>query len=152
MADDEQVLQRSEMPEYGRCNATALRRATRRMSLIYDSYIAQCGLKTTQCAILGYISRAGAPTMGELADELVLCRSALTHNLAPLERDGLVTVNPNPDNRRVRIVRLTPKGVAKLQESTMLWQTAQDRFESAFGAEQARQLRAVLNDVGRMNF
>ena len=42
--------------------------------------------------------------MGELADELVLCRSALTHNLAPLGRDGLVTVNQDPTNKRIRLV------------------------------------------------
>jgi DNA-binding MarR family transcriptional regulator len=140
------------MPECGRCNATALRRATRRVSLIYDSYIGLCGLKTTQRSILGYISRAGAPTMGELADELVLCRSALTHNLAPLERDRLLTVNPDPQNRRVRIVRLTPKGLEKLKESTVLWRSAQERFESSFGAREAAKLRAVLNRIGRMDF
>jgi DNA-binding MarR family transcriptional regulator len=124
----------------------------RRLSLIYDSHIGLCGLKTTQRSILGYISRAGAPTMGELADELVLCRSALTHNLAPLERDGLVTVNPDPQNKRVRMVRLTAKGLEKLKESTALWQSAQDRFERAFGAREAAKLRAVLNRIGRMNF
>ena len=149
---DESPLQWSGMPACGSCNATALRRAMRRVSMIYDSYIAQCGLKTTQRSILGYISRAGAPTMGELADVLVLCRSALTHNLSPLERDGLVTVNPDPKNKRIRLVRLTPKGLEKLKESTLLWQAAQERFESAFGPEKAKELRAVLNGIGRMNF
>ena len=148
MVDDNPPLQWSEMPECGRRNATALRR----VSLIYDSYIAQCGLKTTQRSILGYISRAGAPTMGELADQLVLCRSALTHNLAPLERDGLVTVNQDPKNKRIRLVRLTPKGLEKLKEASLLRQAAQDRFESAFGGEEAKELRAVLNGIGRMTF
>src|ERR1700753_3517975 len=115
MTDEEPALQWSEMPECGRCNATALRRAMRRVLLIYDSYIAQCGLKTTQRSILGYIGRAGPPTMGELADELVLCRSALTHNLAPLERDGLVAVNQDPKNKRVRLVRASPNGGEELQ-------------------------------------
>ena len=140
------------MPEFGRCNATALRRATRRVSLLYDSYIVRCGLKTTQLTILRYISRAGALTMGDLADKLVLSRSALTHNLAPLERDALVTVNPDSQNKRLRIVRLTPKGLRKLKKSIALWQLAQNRFESAFGVQEAANLRAVLHGIGRMNF
>jgi DNA-binding MarR family transcriptional regulator len=152
MMDDEPTLQWSDMPKCGLCNATALRRAMRRVSLVYDSCIAQCGLKATQRSILGYVSRAGAPTVGLLADELMLCRSALTHNLAPLERDGLVTVSQDPKNARIRLVRLTPKGLEKLKQSTVLWQGAQDRFESAFGEKEARKLRAILNGIGRLNF
>lgn len=43
---------------------------------------------------------------------LIFCR------LASAERDGLVTVNPEPENKRIRLVRLTPKGLEKLKEST----------------------------------
>lgn len=90
--------------------------------------------------------------MGELADQLVLCRSALTHNLRPLERDGLVSVNPAPDNKRARIVRLTPKGLRKLRESMTYWQIAQDQFENMFGKRRAATLRTVLDEVGRIDF
>jgi DNA-binding MarR family transcriptional regulator len=150
--DDEPILQWSGNPGGERCNATALRRAMRRISLLYDASIAPCGLKTTQRSILASICRAGLPTLGELADDLVLRPSALSHNIAPLERDGLVTVRSDPLNKRIRLVRLTPKGLEKLKESTVLWRVAQDRFEDAFGAERAEQLRTVLNGIGKMNF
>ncbi|CAB3757104.1 hypothetical protein LMG29542_03007 [Paraburkholderia humisilvae] len=140
------------MTESGHCNATALRRAVRKVSMFYDAHMAPCDLKATQRSILTYIERAGSPTMGELAEYLVLCRSAVTHNLRPLERDGFVSVKPAPHNRRVRIVRLTAKGRKKLEESTVYWQTAQDRFESAFGKRTAADLRAVLDVIGRINF
>jgi DNA-binding MarR family transcriptional regulator len=136
----------------GRCNATALRKAMRKISLHYDAYLAPSGLKVTQVSILVAIQRASSPTMGDLADELVLCRSALTHNLRPLERDGMVSVQPDPNNRRTRIVRLTSKGLKKLQDSIAYWQIAQDRFESAFGKRKAAALRAVLNEVHSIDF
>jgi DNA-binding MarR family transcriptional regulator len=136
----------------GRCNATALRRAMRKVSLLYDAYMAPCGLKATQLSILVCIQRASSPSMGELADQLVLCRSALTHNLRPLERDGMVAINPARDNKRVRIVRLTPKGLRKLQESMAYWQIAQDQFENMFGKRRAASLREVLDEVGHIDF
>jgi len=152
MSDHEHALQREPMTQGGRCNATALRRAMRNVSLLYDTYMAPCGLKATQRSILSCIKREGSPTMGELAEQLVLCRSALTHNLRPLERDGMVSVKPARDNKRVKIVRLTPRGLKKLQESTVYWQMAQDRFESAFGRGSAANLRTVLDAVVRIEF
>jgi DNA-binding MarR family transcriptional regulator len=152
MTDIDHALLKERASQKGRCNATALRKAMRKVSLHYDAYLAPCGLKATQVSILVSIERAGSPNMGELADDLVLCRSALTHNLRPLERDGMVSINPDPNNRRARIVRLTSKGQKRLQESIAHWQTAQDRFESAFGKRKAAALRAVLDEVHRTDF
>ena len=50
----------------------------------------------TQRAILVYIERGGSPSMGELAAALVLDRTALNHNLKPLQRDGLVDHHRRP--------------------------------------------------------
>src|ERR1700760_827793 len=77
------------------CNGTALRKATRRVSQLYDAIIAPSGLRSTQRSILIQIARAQSPTMSELAAAMVLDRSALAHNLKPLARDGLVAVVPD---------------------------------------------------------
>jgi DNA-binding MarR family transcriptional regulator len=104
-------------PESSSCNATALRKATRRVSQLYDTVLAPCGLRSTQRSILIHIARAGTPTMGDLATALVLDRSALAHNLKPLERDGLVKVIVDRNDKRSRLVRLTARGEDKLRES-----------------------------------
>src|SRR5882762_10873628 len=90
----------------GQCSCTALRKATRRVSQLYDAALEPCGLRTTQRAILNHIARAGAPPLGELAEALVMDRGALTHNLKPLERDGLVKIEIDPQDRRNRRVAL----------------------------------------------
>ena len=69
-----------------RCNNTALRKATRRVSQLYDSVLAPTGLRSTQRSILLSIARLESPSLGQLAASLVLDRSALGHNLRPLER------------------------------------------------------------------
>ena len=76
--------------------------------------------------------------MSELAAALVLDRTALNHNLKPLQRDGLVTVTVDKDDRRSRLVRLTKRGEARLAETRTAWQQAQERFETAFGATNER--------------
>lgn len=134
------------------CNGTALRKATRRVSQLYDAVLAPCGLRSTQRSILVHIARAGTPAMGDLAAALVLDRSALAHNLRPLERDGFVAIVVDPADRRSRLVTLTAAGTAKLEESQRLWRQAQHRFETTFGAEQARALRQSLAVIASAGF
>jgi DNA-binding MarR family transcriptional regulator len=126
------------------CNCTALRKATRRVSQLYDAALEPCGLRTTQRAILSQITRTGTPPLGELAEALVMDRGALTHNLKPLERDGLVKIEIDPQDRRNRLIALTASGRAKLAESEALWQRAQQGFERAFGAANSDSLRKAL--------
>ncbi len=126
------------------CNCTVLRKATRRVSQLYDSALERCGLRTTQRAILNHIARGGTPPLGELAEALVMDRGALTHNLKPLERDGLVEISVDPDDRRNRLVALTTAGRAKLAESEPLWKRAQAGFEAGFGAAKSTSLRKAL--------
>ena len=139
-------------PSASVCNGTALRKATRRVSQLYDAVLAPCGLRSTQRSILIHIARAGTPTMGELAAALVLDRSALAHNLKPLERDGFVVVVVDPADKRTRLVTLTELGEVKLRESQRLWQKAQHRFETAFGSDDAIALRQSLTMISSDGF
>jgi DNA-binding MarR family transcriptional regulator len=83
---------------------------------------------------------------------LVLDRSALAHNLKPLERDGLLKIIVDRNDKRSRLVKLTARGEQKLGESMGLWEKAQHRFETAFGSEQARALRASLALISSAEF
>jgi len=132
------------VPTAGRCNCTSLRKATRRVSQLYDVVLAPSGLRSTQLSLLFHIARAGTPTVGELAGSLALDRSALAHNLKPLERDGLVQVVVDKNDKRSRLAILTEDGHAKLVESLPLWERAQECFEMLFGGKKAKALRASL--------
>jgi DNA-binding MarR family transcriptional regulator len=132
--------------DFDLCNNTALRKASRRLSQMYDEIVAPCGLKSTQLSILFEIARwaDAPPTMKELAVALVMDRSTLGQNLRPLERDNLLALADNPADGRSKHVVLTAKGKRKVSEAVRLWRVAQDKFESRFGAEQAAALRTVL--------
>ncbi len=141
-----------KIPEPGRCNGTSLRKATRRVSQLYDAFLTPCGLRSTQRSILIQIARAGTPSMGELADALVLDRSALAHNLKPLERDGFVETVVDPNDGRARLAVLTDAGYAKLVQSQPLWENAQHCFEKAFGVRNAEALRTWLAFLASEDF
>ncbi|KAF1021517.1 MAG: Multiple antibiotic resistance protein MarR [Paracidovorax wautersii] len=129
------------------CNGAALRKATRRVTQLYDAVLAPCGLTVSQRSVLVHIARAESATMSELAHAMVLERSALGRNLEPLAREGYVAVRPDPLDRRSRRVELTDRGKSKLTESNRLWRKAQDRFEFVYGAEQAAALRIALAEI-----
>jgi DNA-binding MarR family transcriptional regulator len=132
--------------EVSPCNATAMRKASRRLTQFYDDALKPCGLRPTQFAILAELNRRSLepPTMRELADALVMDRSALGHNLRPLERDEFIALDESEEDRRRRHVGMTPQGKAQFKEAKRLWQTAQRRFNEVFGQSQATDLRATL--------
>lgn len=141
------------------CNATAMRKASRRLTQLYDEAIGGSGLRSTQFAILSELDllAEAPPTMAELAAILVMDRSALGHNLRPLERDGLVELRQSDTDRRRRHVVMTARGKARYREGLRLWAEAQERFNRVFGKDEATALRMTLLHIayderlGRLN-
>jgi DNA-binding MarR family transcriptional regulator len=131
------------------CNATTLRMASRRLTQLYDAALEPCGLRSTQLAILSELAHwpADPPTLAELANSLAIDRSALGHNLRPLEREGLVVLAESAVDGRRRHIALTSKGKAKWREGVRLWRVAQERFERVFGRSEAAALRATLQAI-----
>lgn len=129
------------------CASTAIRRADRALGRVYDDALRPAGLATTQYSLLSIISRAPKPlTLGDLAAAQVMDRTTLSHNLAPLVRDGLVRLTPGHD-RRTRIVALTPDGEAALDQARPLWRAAQDRVAQATGDDRLQRLLDDLADL-----
>ena len=135
--------------ERDRCNATTIRKASRRMSQLYDNALEPSGLRATQFAMLteleGRVSTP--PTMSELAEALIMDRSALGHALRPLERERLISLKKSGEDSRRRYVVITARGRAKWREASNLWRRAQERFESIYGEEHAKKLRAALSMI-----
>jgi DNA-binding MarR family transcriptional regulator len=126
------------------CNCTALRKASRRISQLYDSALSPSGLKTTQRSILTQIRRSQPITVGNLAEALVMDSGALAHTLKPLERDRLVAIDIDPDDRRNRLITLTKLGYTRLAASDALWENAQRAFEKGFGRAKSDALRDAM--------
>jgi DNA-binding MarR family transcriptional regulator len=133
------------------CTCLALRRATRRVTQIYDAHMKPLGLRITQFAVLGQL--AGAPdaapsqiSITALARRLGLDRSTLGRNLRPLLKAGLVAMDGGED-RRAHTLALTEAGRALLEKAIPLWRDAQRHVSEKLGRVKTRALRAVLDET-----
>ena len=129
------------------CNCFAVRSAARHISQFYDQFLAPVGLRTTQFSILSKLKRRGPLTISALAKVMVMDRTTLGRNVLPLERDGLIRIEPMPSNRRAKDLRLTDAGEKRLQAATKEWMRAQAQFEARFGVRRAAELRGLLRSV-----
>lgn len=115
------------------CTFHNLRRASRVVTQLYDGYFDEVGLKATQFTALAALAwyDEKAPTVGELADTLVLEQSSLSRNLSVLERLGFVRLVPGEEDRRERIVTLTRAGRVALARGFPMWRKAQAAIGAA---------------------
>ena len=129
------------------CNCLALRQAARHVSQFYDQFLIGSGLRTTQYSILARLQPKGTMSINALATELVMDRTTLGRNILPLQRDGLIAIAAGQADRRSKELQLTRAGAARLRAAVKAWDTAQTRFEAAFGTRRAKELRALLHEV-----
>ena len=73
-------------------------------------------------------------------------RTTLTANIKPLERRGLLTVKPDPRDRRIRRLALTESGLALLEKAIPLWTRTEAEIEQGL-ARDADLLRKDLLDL-----
>jgi DNA-binding MarR family transcriptional regulator len=129
----------------GECFATAVRKASRCLTQLYDAALAPSGLRSTQFSILAELAaRSTPPTLVELAAAMVSDRSALGHALRPLVRDNYVALRRGEADRRTQQIVLTEHGRDKLQEGLPHWRAAQQTFIRLYGNEWSESLRAAV--------
>ena len=131
------------------CACFNLRKAARAVTQLYDEVLAPSGLRGTQFSVLAVVSAAGAATMTELADTLVMDRTTLTRNLKPLLDRGLVERGEGED-RRQRPIAITPAGRDALGQALPLWEKAQARIAGGLGAARWKGMVGDLNKAIRL--
>jgi DNA-binding MarR family transcriptional regulator len=109
-------------------------------------------LRVTQFSILAKLKRRGPLTINALADDMVMDRTTLGRAIQPLQRDGLIRIEPAPSDRRAKELQLTKAGEKRLQAGLEAWAKVQARFEAGFGTKRAAELRALLRAVVTRQF
>ncbi len=70
--------------------------------------------------------------------------STLTAAVKPLARRGLLAVEPDPEDRRSRRLRITPDGVALMRQAVEIWRKTHIEVEAPLGEGMAEALRKGL--------
>ena len=126
-----------------------IRRSDRIVTQFYDQIMAPSGLSGPQFGVLSSIAAAAreAPvTINGLAKLMDMDRTTLTRNLSVLVKRHLARTEEGED-RRMRLVVVTPEGEQTLRRAWPLWQEAEARIVAAIGAERRDALLAELTAV-----
>ncbi len=133
------------------CSGMWLRKATRRLSQIYDRHLEPLGLTITQYGLLARLSALDGIGLGAFAEQLMMDPTTLTRNLRPLERRKLVVLAADPEDRRSRSVHLTAQGRAAHAAARPVWARAQRQIEDAVGRREIVALHGALDRLlGRL--
>ncbi|MCK3778781.1 MarR family transcriptional regulator [Ensifer sesbaniae] len=129
-----------------RCYCALLRKATRRVTSLYDDALQPIGINLAQFSLLRHIERDEPISMTELGRKIELERSTVSRNVKVLEGMGLVETGSGKDQREA-VVELTENGRRILEDGAPLWQGAQDRIEARLGTDAAAQLKELLQTL-----
>lgn len=126
-----------------RCYCALLRKATRRVTSLYDDALQPLGINLAQFSLLRHIERGEPISMTELGRKIELERSTVSRNVKVLEGMGLVLAGTGTDQREA-VVALTEKGRQILADGDPFWQDAQDKIEARLGTDAAATLKELL--------
>src|SRR5688572_19564961 len=111
------------------CLCLHVQRAARALARRFDQALQPLGLTNGQFSLLMSLNRPRPPTMSAVASLLAMDRTTLTAALKPLRRRGLVAAIVDPDDRRSRLLSLTPEGRALLARAVPIWQHAHSEID-----------------------
>jgi DNA-binding MarR family transcriptional regulator len=114
------------------CACTALRKASRAITRLYDAALAHHGLNTSQFGLLRHVARAGEIALSRLAEALVMDRTTLYRALRPVEAAGWVETRAEARGKS-RCARLTAQGQALIARAEADWLACQEDVRRRLG-------------------
>ncbi len=143
MGEQNQLAQTSGALPTLPCACANLRRAARAVSRLYNQELRCQQIEITQFTILMALDRAGEISQGKLGELLGLDSTTLTRMLPLLKKRGWIQEKEGED-RRYRILALTPAGRTNLRQAMPYWKRAQERMQAALGEQTMSQLSGLL--------
>ncbi len=128
------------------CHALRIRKLARRVTQLYDEALAPYNLTIGQMGILANLQRSRGIGIAALAERLGSDASTLSRLLKPLASAGLLTIIPDPDDRRAKRLQLTEAGAERKRVAAAGWAAAQAHIDAQIGTSRLAALRFVLDD------
>jgi len=97
----------------------------------------------SRAALLGNIPRAGL-AQSALIERAGISKQAVQQLLDGLERDGVVERCPDPDDRRGKLIRFTPKGIRALADGDHIKLAIEESYRARIGEKALGDLMAAL--------
>lgn len=127
------------------CLCLATQRAARVLARKFDDAFRPLGITSGQFSLLMSLNRDAPPPMSAVASLMAMDRTTLTANLKPLVKRGLASVLVAPDDKRGRLLKLTPKGMSLLKAAVPIWERTHQDVERPLA--DADKLRGALQKL-----
>ena len=110
----------------------------------YDVRLAPVGLTLSLASLLAYVAEFGPVNQTRAAEHLGQGRAATGSQVDRLQELGLIERRPDPDDRRVWMVAITPAGKAKATEVAEVDAVLRAALRSGISRAERQDLAAVL--------
>jgi DNA-binding MarR family transcriptional regulator len=136
------------VPRNTECAYNNLKVMTRVVSAIYDEELRPVGLRASQLALLWAIRAMEPVEFGRLGTTTFTDQTTLSRTVALLKKSGLVSVRVG-DDRRVRVISLTAKGLERFAVAMPLWERAQVRADALVSLDDLRSVARKVRKAAR---
>ena len=142
---------RRERPDLDPAPMEVIGRITRLSALIQrelERVFAQHGLAGGDFDVLATLRRSGAPvTPGELSHATMVTTGGMTKRLDRLEALDLIRRQPDPNDRRGRLIALTDDGRALVDRTVEAHLQNEERLLADLSTAKREQLTALLREL-----
>ena len=121
-----------------------LGRVTRGFTRLADDGLREFGFAVGQLPVLVSLKERKALSQAELARIAQVEQPSMAQLLARMERDGLVERVPDPDDKRSRLISLTPLATRRLPKAKAVMDAHAQQVLEGFSAKDIAQLTALL--------
>ncbi len=139
------MSKRSPLDEIASCTCLRLRKATRRVTQMYDQMLAPSGLTIAQFSLLARLMPEKDLSIGILAEALVTDPTTLNRNIKPLVVAGFLESYSDVEDRRRHMIALTRKGRDIVPVAYPLWRKAQAELAALLGVKEIASLNNALD-------
>ncbi len=128
----------------------AVLRAAGSLESHVEAKLDSVGLSLPKLAALHQLTTAGETLpLGQLAEKLSCVKSNVTQLVDRLEADGLVSREPDPNDRRSRLAVITAAGKKRYEEGMRIQRDAERELFGVLTPVESQQLVALMAKLDR---
>lgn len=132
------------------CLCLATQRAARVLARRFDRLFAPLGVTNGQFSMMVALSGQWRPKLSELAQFLAMDQATMTAAVKTLEKRGLLTLQADAGDGRIRRPSLTREGARVVAEAVPLWKSEHAKLAAELDAELDAKLDATPEGGARL--
>lgn len=132
-----------EAPPWRRVEST-LMAAAGSIRVAYDTRLAPLGLTLSLASLLAYIAEVGSVNQSHCAKHLAQGRAATGVQVDRLEQLGYIRRTPDPDDRRVWMLEITPAGQQRAGDVADVDAILREQLRTGITRAERQQLATLL--------